>query len=65
MCGVYTRGMVASVAAGETEGCLVRASYIATQNMLTGLPVSCTSVYVKDPRDSSQIGALVGVWSQH
>ena len=54
-----------SVAAGETEGFLVKASYIETRNMLIELPVSCTSVYVKDPRDSSQIGALVGVWSQH
>ena len=61
MCRVYTRGVVESVAAGETESFLVKASYIETRNMLIELPVSCTSVYVKDPRDSSQIGALVGV----
>ena len=35
MCRVYTRGVMESVAAGETEGFLVKASYIAIQNMLT------------------------------
>ena len=53
------------VAARETGGCLVTASYVAIQNMLTELPVSCASVYVKDPRDSGRIGAPVEIRSQH